>query len=231
MCGARRAAQNRPPKKAIGPAGIGLALISRSRRICLCLTSFNLQSTRYHLIDTNMLAQATFGALTSSFNLETMSGDWNAFESNLRNLFGLPAGTALEVSYFDEDGDKIAVSTGIELNDLMAGGAEGLRFDVSVLGGDGASDAWENVEGAEKGLMVDAEEERNAGKVQEVAAGVSEEPVKSVEVDEPVPEEVDISDPKHEETNAIEPVEPKKNGIWYGVSCDGCGQQLLRGTR
>ncbi|KAG0367279.1 hypothetical protein BGX24_003303, partial [Mortierella sp. AD032] len=66
---------------------------------------------------------------------------WSDFELKLRNVYGLPASTAIDIQYKDEEGDVISLNTDSELEDVLAMHAlftqiAPVRFDVSLRDGE-----------------------------------------------------------------------------------------------
>ncbi|CAG8544191.1 1387_t:CDS:2 [Acaulospora morrowiae] len=63
---------------------------------------------------------------------------WFGFESQLRNLFSIPCTSKFIVSYIDEDGDEITISSDIELDEVIAQASMGIpiRLFLTILPSD-----------------------------------------------------------------------------------------------
>ncbi|RIA86163.1 hypothetical protein C1645_780300 [Glomus cerebriforme] len=62
--------------------------------------------------------KVTYNSISRRFNVN--SANWAELESKLRSLYNIPITSSLVVSYNDEDGDVITISSDLELKDVLA---------------------------------------------------------------------------------------------------------------
>jgi hypothetical protein len=63
--------------------------------------------------------KVTYGQTSRKFTIASNT-TWKEFESQLHHLFNIPNETAISVSYIDEDGDVITLSTDSELQQILS---------------------------------------------------------------------------------------------------------------
>lgn len=195
-------------------------------------------------------AQATFDGRSAPLSFDPSTEDWPALSARLAALFGLSE-YPIEVTYIDDDSDRIFISSTEELRDLAASLPKSMRFELN-LSGNVPDDAWEAVSSAEtvgfddkdvpkserggiegpSGLEGKAErstqQDPDVGRVSAVVGGA----VKSTVLGSFSGAEITTTSNNTERTTASAPPPTGgPNALWYGVICDGCGEDPLRGTR
>src|SRR4051812_16515086 len=63
--------------------------------------------------------KVTYNSIARRFNINP-STTWDELESKLRSLYNIPTTSLLTVSYTDEDGDVITLSSDLELKEVLA---------------------------------------------------------------------------------------------------------------
>src|ERR1044072_7888258 len=63
--------------------------------------------------------KVTYGQTSRKFTIASNT-TWKEFESQLHNIFNIPNETAISISYIDEDGDIITLSTDSELQQILS---------------------------------------------------------------------------------------------------------------
>ncbi|PKC10156.1 hypothetical protein RhiirA5_355867, partial [Rhizophagus irregularis] len=63
--------------------------------------------------------KVTFGQTSRKFTIPSNT-TWSQFESQLHDLFNIPSDTSFSISYIDEDGDVITLSTDTELQQILS---------------------------------------------------------------------------------------------------------------
>ncbi|KAI9026363.1 hypothetical protein DFJ74DRAFT_37042 [Hyaloraphidium curvatum] len=170
--------------------------------------------------------------------VDTAATEWSEVEARIRGLFKIPEEQGIEVTYVDEDGDEITLSTTQEIKELSALSSKNLKFNV-VIGGasPAAREAWTKVPASEKEAEKVAP---RAEEVKEAPAPATVEPVEAVgeaKAEEPAKHEhaheghqegehAHEKGSEHAHEHEARPKQP-----WFGVTCDGCGMYPLAGHR
>ncbi|KAG9297701.1 hypothetical protein G9A89_011216 [Geosiphon pyriformis] len=108
---------------------------------------------------------------------------WAHLEDTLRNLFSIPSTIPIQLSYTDEDGDVITLSTDFELQEILTQQPQGttFKFNLTTLAADGDEankDAWV-LESRERAPSVNTVRSDETVNIREGVAGlqIQEEPV------------------------------------------------------
>lgn len=94
---------------------------------------------------------------------------WSTLESRLRELFSIPDGSSIALSYTDEDDDVVTLSTDIELDEVMnhSGTTGTMTFSLIVAG--------EEPTGTREGWILEGATSRTSGSMRSAVNEVEEE--------------------------------------------------------
>ncbi|CAG8477447.1 6067_t:CDS:2 [Funneliformis mosseae] len=84
--------------------------------------------------------KVTYNSISRRFNIDT-STTWTELESKLRSLYKIPTTTSLNVSYTDEDGDVITLSSDLEFKEVLAQQSSGRPIKL-VLNTANNNESW-----------------------------------------------------------------------------------------
>ncbi|CAI2167252.1 2532_t:CDS:2 [Funneliformis geosporum] len=84
--------------------------------------------------------KVNYNSISRRFNINT-STTWTELESKLRSLYNIPTTTSLNVSYTDEDGDVITLSSDLEFKEVLTQQSSGRPIKL-VLNTVNNSESW-----------------------------------------------------------------------------------------
>ncbi|CAG8607090.1 15116_t:CDS:1 [Funneliformis caledonium] len=94
--------------------------------------------------------KVTYKETVRRFVLPTNNATWTGLEAKLRNIYNIPTSTTFTLSYVDEDGDVITLSTDMEFQEVLSSqlSASYIKFDLKFSTGDSSdgedsnNEAW-----------------------------------------------------------------------------------------
>src|SRR5215213_3676207 len=99
--------------------------------------------------------KVTYGSIVRRLTISSTT-TWSELENQLHNLFNIPQEIPIAVTYIDEDGDVITLSSDIELQEALSNNANTIKFVLTTSDVNNLNDRERSID-----TVIDEEETSN----------------------------------------------------------------------